>query len=44
MFKKIYVPVDNSEYSNKAIEMALALATPWNAASRARTPTEIPPG
>src|SRR3954463_14568092 len=31
MFKKIYVPVDNSEYSNKAIEMALALATPWNA-------------
>src|SRR6266568_6842739 len=31
MFKKIYVPVDNSEYSNKAIEMALALATPWSA-------------
>ena len=31
MFKKIYVPVDNSEYSNKAIEMALALAKPWNA-------------
>src|SRR5213593_3201332 len=33
MFKKLYVPVDNSEYSNKAIEMALALATPWNATS-----------
>ena len=31
MFKKIYVPVDNSEYSNQAIEMALALARPWNA-------------
>src|SRR2546426_10133179 len=31
MFKKIYVPVDNSEYSNRAIEMALALAQPWNA-------------
>ena len=31
MFKKIYVPVDNSEYSNQAIEMALALAKPWNA-------------
>ena len=31
MFKKIYVPVDNSEYSNQAIEMALALAQPWNA-------------
>ncbi len=31
MFKKIYVPVDNSEYSNQAIEMALALAAPWNA-------------
>jgi len=31
MFKKICVPVDNSEYSNQAIEMALALARPWNA-------------
>ena len=31
MLKKIYVPVDNSEYSNQAIEMALALAKPWNA-------------
>src|ERR687887_2609556 len=31
MFKKIYVPLDNSEYSNQAIEMALALAKPWNA-------------
>jgi nucleotide-binding universal stress UspA family protein/predicted Zn-ribbon and HTH transcriptional regulator len=31
MFKKLYVPVDNSEYSNQAIEMALALAKPWNA-------------
>ena len=31
MFKQIYVPVDNSEYSNQAIEMALALAKPWNA-------------
>src|SRR5438270_13618152 len=31
MFKKIYVPVDNSEYANRAIEMALALARPWNA-------------
>jgi nucleotide-binding universal stress UspA family protein len=31
MFKKIYVPVDNSEYSNQAIEMALALAKPWDA-------------
>ena len=31
MFKKIYVPVDNSEYANQAIEMALALAKPWNA-------------
>lgn len=31
MFKKIYVPVDNSEYSNQAIEMALALAQPWQA-------------
>ena len=31
MFKKIYVPVDNSEYSNQAIEMALALAKPWHA-------------
>jgi len=31
MFKKIYVPVDNSEYSNQAIEMALELAKPWNA-------------
>jgi len=31
MFKKIYVPVDNSEYSNQAIEMALTLAKPWNA-------------
>jgi nucleotide-binding universal stress UspA family protein len=31
MFKKICVPVDNSEYSNQAIEMALALAKPWNA-------------
>ena len=31
MFKKINVPVDNSEYSNQAIEMALALAKPWNA-------------
>jgi nucleotide-binding universal stress UspA family protein len=31
MFKKIYVPVDNSEYSNQAIEMALVLAKPWNA-------------
>src|ERR671931_2385275 len=31
MFKKIYVPVDNSEYANQAIEMALALAEPWNA-------------
>src|SRR5438105_12683467 len=31
MFKKIYVPVDNSEYANRAIEMALALAQPWNA-------------
>jgi nucleotide-binding universal stress UspA family protein len=31
MFKKIYVPIDNSEYSNQAIEMALALARPWNA-------------
>lgn len=31
MFKKIYVPVDNSEYSNQAMEMALALAKPWNA-------------
>src|SRR5262250_3521788 len=31
MFKKIYVPVDNSEYSNRAIETALALAQPWNA-------------
>jgi len=31
MFKKIYVPVDNSEYANQAIEMALALARPWNA-------------
>ena len=29
MFKKIYVPVDNSEYSNQAIDMALALAKPW---------------
>jgi nucleotide-binding universal stress UspA family protein len=29
MFKKIYVPVDNSEYSNQAINMALALAKPW---------------
>jgi nucleotide-binding universal stress UspA family protein len=29
MFKKIYVPVDNSEYSNQAIEMAIALAKPW---------------
>lgn len=31
MFTKIYVPVDNSEYSNQAIEMALALAPPWHA-------------
>jgi nucleotide-binding universal stress UspA family protein len=31
MFKKINVPVDNSEYSNQAIEMALALAKPWDA-------------
>jgi nucleotide-binding universal stress UspA family protein len=31
MFKKIYVPVDNSEYANQAMEMALALAKPWNA-------------
>jgi nucleotide-binding universal stress UspA family protein len=31
MFTKIYVPVDNSEYSNQAIEMALALAQPWHA-------------
>jgi nucleotide-binding universal stress UspA family protein len=31
MFKKICVPVDNSEYSNQAIEMALALAKPWDA-------------
>src|SRR5215468_2155484 len=31
MLKKIYVPVDNSEYANQAIEMALALARPWNA-------------
>ena len=31
MFKKLYVPVDNSEYSNQAIELALALAKPWNA-------------
>jgi nucleotide-binding universal stress UspA family protein len=31
MFKKLYVPVDNSEYSNQAIEMALTLAKPWNA-------------
>jgi len=31
MFKKIYVPVDNSEYANRAIEMALALAQPWHA-------------
>jgi nucleotide-binding universal stress UspA family protein/predicted Zn-ribbon and HTH transcriptional regulator len=31
MFIKIYVPVDNSEYSNQAIDMALALAKPWHA-------------
>src|SRR6516162_6994295 len=31
MFKTIYVPVDNSEYANQAIEMALALARSWNA-------------
>src|SRR5262245_23008743 len=31
MFKKIYVPVDKSEYSNRAIGMALALAQAWNA-------------
>lgn len=29
MFKKIYVPVDNSEYSNQAINMAVMLAKSW---------------
>ena len=31
MFKKIYVPVDNSEYANHAIDLALTLAKPSNA-------------
>ena len=26
MFKHIYVPVDNSEYSNRAIDLAVELA------------------
>ncbi|RMF88431.1 MAG: universal stress protein, partial [Nitrospinota bacterium] len=31
MFKKIYVPVDNSAYSHQAVEMAIALARTWGA-------------
>jgi len=31
MFKHIYVPVDNSEYSNRAIELAVELARPSGA-------------
>ena len=31
MFKKIYVPVDNSEYANHAIDLALTLAKPSSA-------------
>ncbi len=31
MFKKIYVPVDNSEYSNRAVEIALLLAKTFGA-------------
>ncbi|MBI3988143.1 MAG: universal stress protein [candidate division NC10 bacterium] len=32
MFKKIYVPVDNSEYSNRAVEIAITLAKQFDAA------------
>ncbi|MBI3015126.1 MAG: universal stress protein, partial [Candidatus Tectomicrobia bacterium] len=31
MYKHIYVPVDNSEYSNRAMEMALALGEAFGA-------------
>ncbi|MFN3477410.1 MAG: universal stress protein, partial [Candidatus Methylomirabilales bacterium] len=31
MFKKIYVPVDNSEYSNRAIELAVEIGKRFNA-------------
>jgi nucleotide-binding universal stress UspA family protein len=32
MFRKIYVPVDNSDYSNRAIDVAIELGRPFGAA------------
>ncbi len=31
MYKHIYIPVDNSEHSNRAVELGLALAKAWGA-------------
>jgi nucleotide-binding universal stress UspA family protein len=32
MFRKIYVPVDNSDYSNRAIDLAVELGRAWGSA------------
>src|SRR5207249_1530190 len=44
MFKHICVPVDNSEYSNRAIDLAVELGRPGGARSRTASSARSPSG